>query len=54
MTIVDVNHDEDVFPDSHEFIPERWLDNPTTKSGDSLDRYLIGFGKGTRSCVGLK
>ena len=54
MTIVDVNHDEEVFPNSHEFIPERWLDNPKTKRGDSLDRYFIGFSKGTRSCIGVK
>ena len=54
MTIVDMNHDEEVFPDSHEFIPERWLDNPKTKRGDSLERYFVGFSKGTRSCIGVK
>lgn len=54
MTIVDVNHDEEVFPHSREFIPERWLDNPKTSRGDSLERYFIGFGRGTRSCIGLQ
>jgi cytochrome P450 len=54
MTIVDVNHDEEVFPDSRNFVPERWLGNPKTKRGDSLERYFIGFGRGTRSCIGLK
>jgi cytochrome P450 len=54
MTIVDMNHDEDVFPHSHSFIPERWLDNPTTANGSSLERYFVGFGKGARSCIGLK
>ena len=37
MTIVDMNHDEEVFPKSHEFIPERWLNNPTTKDGQPLE-----------------
>jgi cytochrome P450 len=54
MTIVDVNHDEEVFPDSRNFVPERWLGNPKTTRGDSLERYFIGFGRGTRSCIGLK
>ncbi|KEF57549.1 uncharacterized protein A1O9_05466 [Exophiala aquamarina CBS 119918] len=53
MTIVDLNHDEDVFPDSHSFVPERWLGNPVTARGQSLEQYFIGFGKGARSCIGL-
>ena len=54
MTIVDVNHDEEVFPDPHNFIPDRWLDNPKTKKGDSLEHYFVGFSKGARSCIGVK
>lgn len=54
MTIVDMNHDEDVFPQSRSFIPERWLGKATTKDGRSLERYFVGFGKGARSCIGLK
>jgi cytochrome P450 len=54
MTIVDMNHDEEVFPDSHSFIPERWMNNPTTKDGSPLERYYVGFGKGSRQCIGLK
>ncbi|KIX02127.1 uncharacterized protein Z518_08066 [Rhinocladiella mackenziei CBS 650.93] len=53
MTIVDMNHDEEVFPQSHSFVPERWLGNPTSKNGHSLERYFVGFGKGARSCIGL-
>ncbi|KAL6249853.1 hypothetical protein RBB50_003709 [Rhinocladiella similis] len=53
MTIVDMNHDEDVFPQSRSFIPERWLGKATTKDGRSLERYFVGFGKGARSCIGL-
>lgn len=54
MTIVDLNHDEDIFPDSHSFVPERWLNDPVTANGQSLERYFVGFGKGARSCIGLK
>ncbi|OAP59663.1 hypothetical protein AYL99_06961 [Fonsecaea erecta] len=52
MTIVDMNHDEDVFPESNSFVPERWLNNPTTKDGQPLERYFVGFGRGTRQCIG--
>ena len=54
MTIVDINHDEEVFPQSRSFVPERWLNNPTTKEGQPLERYFVGFGKGSRQCIGLK
>jgi len=54
MTIVNMNHDEEIFPHSHKFIPERWVNNPTTKDGQPLDRYFVGFGKGARQCIGLK
>lgn len=54
MTIVNVHHDENIFPDSHSFIPERWLGNPKAPNGSALDRYFVGFGKGTRSCLGIK
>ena len=53
-TIVDVHHDESIFPDSHSFIPERWLGNPKAPSGKPLDNYLMSFGKGSRSCIGIK
>ncbi|KAJ9611207.1 hypothetical protein H2200_004390 [Cladophialophora chaetospira] len=53
MTIVDVNDDEDIFPYPREFKPERWLNSSKTKDGSSLDRYFVGFGKGTRSCLGI-
>jgi cytochrome P450 len=47
MTSYDVHHDEAVFPDSHQFKPERWIQNP------GLERYLVSFGKGTRQCLGM-
>ncbi|EXJ89675.1 hypothetical protein A1O3_02742 [Capronia epimyces CBS 606.96] len=53
MTIVDVHNDEDIFPSPHEFRPERWIGTPKTKDGSSLERYFVGFGKGSRSCLGI-
>ncbi|KAL4866207.1 hypothetical protein BDV12DRAFT_173276 [Aspergillus spectabilis] len=53
MTIPFLNHDEEIFPDSKSFVPERWLDSPKTKNGSPLERYFVGFGKGTRSCLGI-
>ncbi|KIX97625.1 uncharacterized protein Z520_06403 [Fonsecaea multimorphosa CBS 102226] len=53
MTIVDVNDDEDIFPHPREFKPERWINPPKTKDGSSLERYFVGFGKGSRSCLGI-
>ncbi|OKL64358.1 hypothetical protein UA08_00972 [Talaromyces atroroseus] len=53
MSIPFLNHDEKIFPQSKSFVPERWLDAPRTENGTSLDRYFLGFGKGTRSCLGV-
>ncbi|KAK0207286.1 cytochrome P450, partial [Armillaria fumosa] len=39
---------EDIFPDPHYFDPERWLQH-----GVSLDKYLIPFSKGPRTCLGI-
>jgi len=47
MTSYLIHHNETIFPSSHNYIPQRWLDNPR------LDRYLISFTKGTRQCVGI-
>lgn len=54
MTVPFLNHDKDIFPQPKSFAPERWLDAPKTKNGSSLDKYFVGFGKGTRSCLGSK
>ncbi|KAL3440678.1 cytochrome P450 [Aspergillus insuetus] len=53
MTIPFLNHDEKIFPNSKCFVPERWLDSPMADNGSPLERYFVGFGKGTRSCLGL-
>jgi cytochrome P450 len=52
MTIVDVVHDEEVFPQSFKFMPERWI-QPDKIRGNSMEKYFVGFGKGPRSCIGM-
>ncbi len=47
MSFMLLHHNEDIYPDSRTFRPERWLENPR------LDKYLYSFGKGTRQCVGI-
>lgn len=49
MTSVQLHHNEENFPDSKRFIPERWLQ----ADGKKLDKYLVSFCKGSRSCVGI-
>ncbi|PGH05277.1 hypothetical protein GX51_02998 [Blastomyces parvus] len=51
MTSVLIHHNETIFPDSHKFVPERWLDLEERKR---LERYLVSFGKGSRRCVGQR
>jgi cytochrome P450 len=45
MTMVDICDDEEIFPKPRTFDPERW---------QKLERYFVGFGKGTRACLGIK
>nr|XP_036582011.1 trichodiene oxygenase [Colletotrichum truncatum]KAF6790568.1 trichodiene oxygenase [Colletotrichum truncatum] len=53
MSSVIMHHDEDVFPNSHEFIPERWLDEHGQRRKD-LERCLLTFSKGSRQCLGIR
>ena len=39
-----------IFPEPHEFRPDRWLQK---NSKERLDRYLAPFSKGTRGCLGI-
>jgi cytochrome P450 len=54
MTIPEISHDEEIFPDSRSYSPERWLDDPKTSDGIPLDKFLVSFGRGPRSCLGIK
>lgn len=47
MTALLVHENEDIFPDPKVFRPERWLNST------SLQRYLVPFSKGPRSCLGI-
>ena len=47
MTSTLIHHNESVFPESHSFKPDRWLENPR------LDKYLVSFTKGARQCLGI-
>lgn len=47
------HHDEDIFLNSDEFLPGRWI----TARGErktALEKYLVPFGKGSRICLGMK
>ncbi|KAL8727820.1 MAG: hypothetical protein Q9166_005812 [cf. Caloplaca sp. 2 TL-2023] len=49
MTSVLLHHNEVHFPNSYKFDPDRWLG----EGGKKLDKYMVGFGKGSRICLGL-
>jgi cytochrome P450 len=53
MSAAVTHHDEKAFPDSYAFIPERWLDENNQRRKD-LDRSMLAFSKGSRSCLGMK
>jgi len=46
------SHDENVFPDSYAYKPERWLNDTQEKRDQPLTKYIVAFGQGQRSCVG--
>ncbi|KAK4228582.1 putative cytochrome P450 E-class, group IV [Podospora fimiseda] len=50
MSAVINHYDEDLFPKPHEFIPERFIVDG--EPNRQLAKYLMAFGKGTRSCLG--
>jgi cytochrome P450 len=47
MTPLLLHQNEDVFPDAEVFRPERWL------SDEKLQRHLVAFSRGPRSCLGI-
>lgn len=48
-----MHHNEDVFPDSNTYIPERWIDEHGNRRKD-LEKCLMSFSKGSRQCLGMK
>jgi cytochrome P450 len=53
MSSAITHHDESVFPNSHSFLPERWLDEKNQHRRE-LDSSLLSFSKGSRACIGMK
>jgi cytochrome P450 len=46
----------DLFPDPHDFRPERWLPSQREEKSSgatSLQRYFIPFSRGARMCIGI-
>lgn len=52
-TSVLIHHDENIFPNSKKFLPERWLDEHKQFSGAHLEKYFVSFGTGSRACLGI-
>lgn len=50
----DPSHDEGIFLYSRSFKLGRWLSNPRTADVSPPDRYVVVFGKGSRSCLGIE
>jgi hypothetical protein len=46
-----MHHNENIFPQSHMFVPERWVNQGD--GGKGLERYLVSFSKGSRQCIGM-
>jgi cytochrome P450 len=46
-----LHHDETVFPQPLEFIPERWLESEGAKEREEM---FFAFSKGSRGCLGKK
>lgn len=44
-----VHNSSAIFESPHEFKAERWLG----EDGKSLDQWLVAFGRGARSCIGV-
>lgn len=54
MDNVTVSMDPTIFVNPQEFQPARWEGNPMAPDGKALKNYLVPFGKGTRSCLGIQ
>ncbi|EKM81552.1 hypothetical protein AGABI1DRAFT_69832 [Agaricus bisporus var. burnettii JB137-S8] len=44
-----LHYNPEIFPNPMSFIPERWIG----EENQSLDKYLVSFSKGPRSCLGI-
>lgn len=51
MTLNNVLYDPKIFPNPETFDPDRWIQ--AAETGQRLDRFLVSFSKGARSCIGM-
>ncbi|KAI1171015.1 cytochrome P450 [Nemania sp. FL0916] len=51
ITLRDISFDPEIYRSPMEFRPERWL--PGNPELDRCNRSFVGFGRGTRSCIGM-
>lgn len=52
MSTIHVHNNTDLFPEPYVFKPERWL--PLETERRRLQKYLVAFDRGSRSCLGIK
>lgn len=50
MSVGHMHMDPEVFPEPHEFIPDRWLGNYDAR----MNRNYVPFVRGSRNCLGAK
>lgn len=53
MSAFITHHNEQIFPDSKSFHPERWLEGSDQRKKE-VGRGMLAFSKGSRSCLGMK
>lgn len=53
MAPYSLHRNENVFPDSHKWIPERWLSNEKQKLAE-MERWFWAFSSGARMCIGMQ
>lgn len=51
MTSVMLHDNPEIFPEPHEFRPDRWADQAEERR---LSKYLVNFSRGTRRCIGME
>lgn len=52
MTVNDTMMDPDIYPNPHQWDPDRWLDDGELHN--RLDAYWTPFGRGPRMCQGVE
>ncbi|MCJ1403812.1 hypothetical protein MMC11_007035 [Xylographa trunciseda] len=50
MSVRLIHHNQDIFPNSQKYDPERWLLGEESKA---LEKHLVTFSRGSRSCLAM-